>query len=355
MKIKIAKPFVESLFVDLQSFLDKKDATQIRSHIYIDASNNILTLKATDGEIGLEIKSDDVEILEEGTTTANGKKLLDIIKILKNSDIYLEVIEDVLVIKQESSKFKLPTFNHESYPNFPQNANKPKLSINSLNLIKALKKVSPTIDTNNPKFELNGALLNIKKDGFDIVGTDTKRLALIELEQIGSSELKLIIPKKAILEIQKLFTDELEIYYDETNLMIQNQHYFFFNRLINGKYPDYARIIPKNEKYTLQLPKKEMIESIKMITSLSQDITMLFNPNSIVFTSFSNDIDEAKTELFIDLEISPNFKINVNSRYLLDFILQSEGESFEMILNDQSLPFLLKDGSFKTVIMPIIG
>ncbi|MBD3795444.1 MAG: DNA polymerase III subunit beta [Epsilonproteobacteria bacterium] len=355
MKIEINKQLLESILIDLQSFLDKKDATQIKSHVYIHAIDGIITLKATDSEIGLVIRSSNVNIIQNGITTANGKKLLDIIKILKNDTISLEVENDILTINQNTSKFKLPTFEHINYPSFPQINNKAKLSIDSLNLIKAFKKISPAIDSNNPKFELNGALLNINANGCDIVGTDTKRLALMHLNQTGSQELKLIIPKKAIIEIQKLFTDAIDIYYDDTNLIIQNQNYFFFNRLINGKYPDYARIIPKNKKYSFKLPKKEMIESIKMITSICQDITMVFSPNSIIFKSFSNDIDEAKTELLINLELEDSFKLNVNSRYFLDFIMQVDSENFEIILNEQSLPFLLQDGAFQTVIMPIIG
>ena len=132
-----------------------------------------------------------------------------------------------MIIKQKQSKFKLPTFNPELFPAFPSIEEKPQISLDSLNLIKNLKKISPAIDTNNPKFELNGALINIKNDSTDLVGTDTRRLAIATIESSNEQELSLIVPKKAILEIQKLFLDQINIYFDQTNLIITNENYFF--------------------------------------------------------------------------------------------------------------------------------
>jgi DNA polymerase-3 subunit beta len=131
------------------------------------------------------------------------------------------------------------------------------------------------------------------------VSTDTRRLAFQQVQSNQSNELELIIPKKAIVEIQKLFSDEITIFYDETYLIIQSNHYFFFSKLINGKYPDYNRIIPKTFNYSLGLPKRAMIESIRQITTISQDIRVTFNNNTIVFQSLSDENSEAKTEIEI--------------------------------------------------------
>ena len=322
------------------------------SDINIQIHSNTLVVRVTDKEHGVAITVP----CSQSTISTNIKvslnpllNALKAVKAVNNENISIEIGENNYSIG--SYTFPCTMVEEES---FPQIDNKAKLSVDSLNLIKAFKKVSPAIYSNNPKFELSGALLSINANGCDIVGTDNKRLALMHLNQTGSQELKLIIPKKAIIEIQKLFTDAIDIYYDDTNLIIQNQNYFFFTRLISGRYPDYARIIPKNKKYSFKLPKIEMIESIKMITSICQDITMVFSSNSIIFKSFSNDIGEAKTELLINLELENSFELNVNSRYFLDFIMQVDSENFEIILNEQSLPFLLQDGAFQTVIMPII-
>ncbi len=355
MKICVNKPLIESILINLQPFLEKKDASQITSHLYFEAKNDTVIIKATDGEIGLSIKSNNIIIEEEGSFTANGKKLLDIIRILKNEDITLEIIENTLNIKQKSSKFKLPTFNPQNFPSFPLIENKPQIILDSINLIKSFKKISSSIDNNNPKFELNGALLDIKKSKTKLVGTDTRRLSITSLNNQNENEFSLIIPKKAILEIQKLFIDQINIYYDDTNLIIENQNYYFFTRLINGKYPDYQRIIPNESKITINLPKKEMIDAIKMITTISEEIKIIFNSNSIIFNSLTADNVEAKTELNIETGVNESFELNVNSRYLLDFISQVEESEFQILLNESTLPFVLKDKEFITVIMPIIA
>ena len=355
MKIKAPKQIIESILINLQPFLEKKDASQITSHVLFKTEDEKCIVKATDGEIGLRIITDHILIEAEGVFTANGKKLLDIIRILKEGDITLELLDDTLIIKQGHSKFKLPTFNPEGYPAFPSSDEKPKISLDSLSLIQNLKKISPAIDTNNPKFELNGALINIKNDATDLVGTDTRRLAIATIPSISEETLSLIVPKKAILEIQKLFLDQIDIFYDETNLIIANENYYFYTRLINGKYPDYQRIVPSSIKHSIKLPKKEMIDAIKMITTISQDIKMTLLSDVILFNSLSADNVEAKTEIELATGLQEKFEISFNSKYILDFISQVDSGEFFMEFNESSTPFIVKEGNFITIIMPIVG
>jgi DNA polymerase-3 subunit beta len=355
MKIRAQKQIIESILINLQPFLEKKDATQITSHILFHTQNDQCIIKATDSEIGLQIITNNITIEAEGSFTANGKKLLDIVRILKEDEITLELLEDILIIKQKNSKFKLPTFDANTYPKFPTIENKPQISIDSLTLIQNLKKISPAIDTNNPKFELNGALINIKNNSTDLVGTDTRRLAIASIPSANNEELSLIVPKKAILEIQKLFLDQIDIFFDETNLIIKNNNYFFYTRLINGKFPDYQRIIPTSTKYQITLPKKEMIDAIKMITTISQEIKLTLKYDSIIFNSLSADNVEAKTEVSIFTGLEEKFELSFNSKYLLDFISQTNKDNFIIEVNEPSLPFVVKDDNFITIIMPIVA
>jgi len=355
MKIRAQKQIIESILINLQPFLEKKDASQITSHVLFSSENNTCIIRATDSEIGLQIVTNHITIETEGSFTANGKKLLDIIRILKEDEINLEVVENILIVKQKHSKFKLPTFDANAYPSFPSTEEKPQIRLDSLSLIQNLKKISPAIDTNNPKFELNGALINIKQNSTDLVGTDTRRLAIASIPGNNSKELSLIVPKKAILEIQKLFLDEIDIYYDETNLIITNKNYFFYTRLINGKFPDYQRIIPTTIKHSVELPKKEMVDAIKMITTISQEIKMTLLPDAIVFHSLSADNVEAKTEIAISTHLEESYELCFNSKYILDFISQIDKITFQFEFNEPSLPFIVKDDNFITIIMPIVA
>lgn len=355
MKIRAQKQIIESILINLQPFLEKKDASQITSHILFTTQDGKCIVKASDSEIGLEIVTDNIDIETEGSFTAHGKKLLDIIRILKEDEITLEVLDNTLIIKQKNSKFKLPTFDPNSYPSFPTIENKPQISLDSLNLIQNLKKISPAIDTNNPKFELNGALINIKHDATDLVGTDTRRLAIATIPGNNTEVLSLIVPKKAILEIQKLFLDQINIFFDETNLIITNENYYFYTRLINGKFPDYQRIIPGTTKHKITLPKKEMIDAIKMITTISQEIKLTLLPDSIIFNSLSADNVEAKTELELLTGLNDKFELSFNSKYILDFISQTNKNEFTMEFNEPTLPFIVKEDNFITIIMPIVA
>lgn len=354
MKIIISKSIIENILIQASPFLEKKDTSQITSHVYINVSDSNLTIKATDYEIGYFINTNNIKIISNGSTTANGKKLLDIIKILKDGDINLEVKNDMLYISQGHSNFKLPTFSHSDFPEFPSYEGKDRISINSHSLIESLKKITPAIDTNNPKFELNGALIDIKPESINFASTDTRRLAVVNITNQASTELSIIIPKKAIVEIQKLFFDAIELYYDETNLIIHSNHYTFFTKLINGKFPEYSRIIPKEIANTLLLPKAAMIDAIKQITTISTDVKITFLNETITFESLSDDNIEAKTEIRFMTGFSEPFVIAINSRYLLDFLNTIKTDEFTIGLNEGNLPFVLSDENFKTVVMPIV-
>ncbi|WP_294963774.1 DNA polymerase III subunit beta [Sulfurimonas sp.] len=354
MKITVSKSIIENILVYAQPFLEKKDTSQITSHVYVNVNDSKLTIKATDYEIGFEVSTDKINIIATGSITANGKKLLDIIRILKDGEINLEVKNEMLYISQSHSKFKLPTFSYNEFPEFPSYEGKSRITIESHSLIESLKKITPAIDTNNPKFELNGALIDIREDSINFASTDTRRLAIVNIPNQSGSELSIIIPKKAIIEIQKLFFDNIELYYDETNLIIHSEQYTFFTKLINGKFPEYSRIIPKEVNNTLVLPKAIMIDSIKQITTISSDVKITFLNNFITFESLSDDNIEAKTEISYNTNFTEEFVIAINSKYLLDFLNTINSSEFSIGLNEGNLPFLLVDGNFKTVVMPIV-
>ena len=354
MKVRVQKQIIETLLINLQPFLEKKDASQITSHVFFSTRENDCIIKGTDGEIGLQIITDQFVIEHPGTFTVNGKKFLDIVRILRDDEITLELLNNVLTIKQQHSKFKLPVFDTTDYPSFPTTEKKSTITLDSLSLIRHLKKISPAIDTNNPKYELNGALINIQKEKTDLVGTDTRRLSIASIPGGSDTELSLILPKKAILEIQKLFLDQIEIFYDETTLLIQNENTLFYTRLINGKFPDYQRIIPATLKYQFPLPKKAMIDAIRMITTISQEIKITFLGDAILFHSLSADNVEAKTEIEINTGLDNKFEISFNSKYMLDFLTHIEHDTFEIGLNETALPFMVQEDNFMTIIMPIV-
>jgi len=353
MKFTTNKTKFETVIASMQPFLEKKDSSSITSHIYIEITNNNLIIKATDYEMGLQAKIDTINNIEDGKATVNGSNLLNIIRRLKNEDINFDVQNNFLHITQNKSSFKLPMYDANEYPNFPEQNNLNQLDINTVNLINSIKKITPAIDNNNPKFELNGSLIDIKEDKINFVATDTRRLAVSSLPNMSNKPMDIIIPKKAIIEMQKLFFDQTQISYDEVNLVLSNNNYTFFTKLINGKFPDYNRIIPTNLKYNFTVSKSILIEAIKLITSLKPNIKITFSSTNILFESVDED-SEAKTQIDINLNLPESFYIAVNSKYLLDFLSSTDNENITIGFNASNLPFYLEDGKFMTIIMPII-
>ncbi|WP_086225243.1 DNA polymerase III subunit beta [Campylobacter devanensis] len=354
MKVLIKKNILESIIINTNPYLDKKDLSSITSHIFINAKNSILTIKATDNEIGLSYKASNVNIIEDGIATANGKKLLDIIKSLKDGEVTLETIQNHLYIKQNNSKYRLPMQKADDFPDFPTIENKKRFNINAANLSKSLKKITNSIENTNSKIELTGALIDIKNSNINLVGTDTKRLSVYTLDIDSQSEpFSIIIPKKAIVEIQKIFYENIEIYYDENIFIAISQNFEFFTKLINGRYPDYERVIPKESKININLNREKMIEGIKTISMLSEIIKITINKENITFESINNDNSEAKTVIEQNFDIEDNIILGVKNRFILDFLSSIEDSEFTLSYNDVGLPFVLSSEELKTVIMPI--
>ncbi len=353
MKFTISKNIIENIVSSMQPFLNKKDSSSITSHIYLEVLNTNLIIKSTDYEMGCQAHVSDIKDIIDGKATVNGSNFLNIIRRLKDDDIIFEVVDNNLNIKQKRSNFKLPMYDANEYPSFPQLDDLKNLDINTISLINSIKKITPSIDNNNPKFELNGALIDIKAQKINFVATDTRRLAVSNLENFSNEEIQIIIPKKAIIEIQKLFLDEANIKYDDTNLVVSNNNYTFFTKLINGKFPDYERIIPKSLKHNFSLSKALLIEAIKLVTSIESKIKITFNSDAIIFESLDDD-SESKTQIDSNLDIQESFYIAVNSKYILDFLSSTNNENINVGFNESNLPFYLEDDNFITIVMPIV-
>lgn len=354
MNLLVEKSVIENMLSSLQPFLEKKDNAEITSHILFSVDSNGLSLKATDYEMGLEIKHSNINVQETGIATCNGKKILDIVRILKDGEVNIFREGDEVHIKQNRSNYKLPSFNADEYPKLPNSQDLPKIDINSVKLMNAFKKVNPAIATNNPKFELNGALLDIRNSVINIVSTDTRRLAVFKIDNDSERLLSLIIPKRAISEIQKLFATNIELLYDQTNFIVKSENYFFFTKVINGKFPDYERIIPRELKYNFNLPKMAIIDAIKQVNIISPEIKITFDQGKLIFESLSNDNMEAKTVLETDINVETAFSVAINSRYVIDFLSNIDTDNFGIGFNEPNTPFQLVSNNFLTIIMPII-
>jgi len=355
MKIASNKKTMEIMLLQLQPFLEKKDTTQITSHVLIETKDNNLIMKATNFEDGLEIVTGDVIVDKEGSATANGKKLLEIIRGLKNEDIVISATDKSISIKQHNASFRLPVFNPKDFPIFPSIEGKNKIDINNDDFLISLKKTLPSIPSDNPKYEINGALIDIKKDFTNLVSTDTRRLAVVKLDTHSNQEISLIIPKKAVNEIIKIFSDSpnLEMFYNENDLIVKSLNHTFFTRLINGKYPDYSRVVPNETTYNFTIQRDNFLDAVKQILTINEEITIEFNKDKIILSAIGDFDAEANIEVENKTPFEEPFKISVNGKYILDFMSNIDYNEFLIGINGDNIPFVLKSNNVSLTVMPI--
>lgn len=368
MNIKINKSLIESIIGNFQPFLEKRDSSQITSHILIETKKNEVIFKATDYEMGIMTRIQDESIQNEEKITVNGKELLNILKNLKDDDIIISNDNEKLEIKQEKTKIKLPSFIANNFPEFPKDYENLKINIDSNNIINSLKKIFPVIEQNNPKIEIRNALIDIKEYKISFVATDARRLEVISFNNPSIEKLSFMFPRKAIVEIQKFFSDlnnKTNIYFSENNIILENEKYMFFTRIPNGDFLNYEKAIPKDSqiKYKISISKEKMIESLKIINAVSKKVKIIFSKEKITFESISEGDSQAITEIEMDKELNAKFinsdennvEICVLSQHILEYIKNIDSNNFEFGINEnKNSACLLKSDNFILVIVPVL-
>jgi len=356
MKFQIKKDIVENIISALQPFIEKKDLSAITSNIFIYWDQNKINFKATDYQLGAVFNSDNFVNIQEGQVIVSGSLLLNTIKRLSNDIIDFEIKDNVLFISQNKTEFKLIIHSDVDFSSFPEVGDENPIALDAKKMIENIKKITPAIDNNNPKYELNCALIDITNEYINFVSTDTKRLAIAKIENTSNKQTQIIIPKKSFIEISKLFFDDIKIYYNETNMVIKTNNCEFFTKLVNGSFPDYNRIIPKEFAFDFMIKRIDFIKAIQTVNSLSKNVKISFNlngiKNSILIQSIEGD-SKAKTEYEEELGFEDEIVICANSRYILDFLNSINSERVNFLINDSNSPFILKDNDFFTLIVAL--
>lgn len=370
MKIIINKSAIESIVSSIQAFVEKRDMSVITACILLEVKNSELILKATDYEIGIIARIECESADGDDNLAVNGKKFLDSLKSLKDENITLEKKDygekgEKLEIKQGKSTIKLPSFIGDNFPEFPENYQKSKLNIDSKSLIDSLKRLLPVIEINNPRTEYRNALIDIKEYKFNFVATDTKRLEVISFDSQSVDKMNFMFPKKAIMEVQKLFSEDANLYFNDKNIIIENDKFTFWTKIPNGNFIDYEKVIPKDIKYRVYIDKDKIAEALKIINSVWFQARLTFSKRSIFFEVVYSDKDfEATAEIDLDPEKNKefikklgdeSFSITLNSKHILDFVAHINTQEFEFGINENlHAASTLKSDNFLLTFMPIL-
>ncbi|WP_121022270.1 DNA polymerase III subunit beta [Helicobacter vulpis] len=361
MKFSIAKTQLESALKDLIAFTDKKDASNISAHICLEATSESLIFQANDLEMGLCLTLN-IDVQEEGSAVFNAKHLLDILSKLELGDLMLESQENTMLVRFKRSKFKLALLDKAYFPKFPDYAHLPSVHFSDTTLGDHFRKLAQVITTNTAntsKYEFMGVLL-VLQENLELVATDTRRLSLAQMEVEGLLEahtrMEFILPKRAALEIVKLFKGDFEMFYepkDPTMLFFKNASMVLFAKLISGKYPSYQNVIPTQFIHKIELNTQDFKDAINITHALGTTTKIIFYPDKIEFESlesespnFASTFIEANTPL--DQHI-----IHAQARYLLDALNALPSPTFELCLNEENAPFVIQKNNFLTVVMPV--
>ncbi|WP_199764395.1 DNA polymerase III subunit beta [Helicobacter bizzozeronii] len=376
MKIVIEKTLLEDALKSLIAFTDKKDMSNITSHVLIEAQGETLHLEANDLEMGLSLQITSA-IEEEGSATLNAKHFLDIVSKLGPGELTLHTKEgeDFVHLSFKRSKFKLPLFDRAHFPPFPTPENLPSLHFSDTALSDQLKKLSNVINVNEPKYEFSGALL-VFEERLELVATDTRRLSLVQIDpdHMPAKEnpaLEFILPKRALLEVVKLFSKgDFDMFYEKPNLadsaskstmlFFKNESLLLYTRLISGKYPNYQQIIPQEFTHKVELKTQDFKDGVQIVHTLSPSIQIAFYPERVEFKSMQSESSLSATpHNFAETSMETStpldgFILHAHARYLLDALNALSTPTFDLLLNEKNMPFMIEKGGFRTLIMPIV-
>lgn len=345
MKFTINKNNIENAIKKVIPFLSK-DKRDVTSNLILKIDGMELFLFGTDYDSGIKVSLTNVYDYLDGECSIDGAELLNTISRFKNEDVTFELNQNFLIISQKKAKTKLICSDEApNIKNFNLD-NTSKMDINFKDFIESIKVVKASIAVGNPKAELNGVYLH----NSNLVSTNTRSMTISNLNL--NSEFDLILHRKAIDEILKL-NSESEFYFSDTQIFVKNKNVQFFIKLINGKFPDYSRVIPTETTHNIELNSSDLIENINIVNGISEVITFTFYKDKILIES---ENDKNKSDVTIEdlnLNIEDGYTFKVNSKYLLDYLKSIEG-NFNLRMNDKNLPILLENKNSKCVIMPYV-
>jgi DNA polymerase-3 subunit beta len=322
------------------------------------ADDDTLTIRATDLKSGLQTRIEHGIMIEEsGKALVNGVEFINMLKALKRENVVLQKMSSFLQIRQGKTILSVKTIEGQDLPKFPKKEDKSSIKFDGEVLKDAFSKIAVAIDSNSPKYEITGGLISISNDGVKFVSTDTKRLIFVE-ENVSFEnieELEMILPKTAIIEIPKLFSGNIEFFYDPDSLVIESENLYFYTRLINGKYPNWKRIVPEtfNSEYLFSI--KKSIEDMKMVSMISPEIVVEMNGQNVILETYQDGGAKIKgsTEFEVDFQFEKPIKLGVNGKFVLDAFSIFDGDEVHFGFNEANRPFLLTEGNTKVVVMPI--
>ncbi|MDD2568196.1 MAG: DNA polymerase III subunit beta [Clostridia bacterium] len=341
-----------------------KNTLPILGGILIQAQNNSLNIKSTDLDIAIEC-SVAADVVKEGELViADGRRFIEIVRQLPEGNINISAMNDFdLTIKYGESSLNIRGFDGEQFPLLPGREGDihGNMAAEVFNRMVREVAIAAASDESRPIF--TGILIDIQGENVIMVATDTHRLAKAEGIWQGDDQIKVVVPAKTMLEITKIAAGEenIEITISKKHICFVMGNTVFISRIINGQYPDYEPIMPKEEQYKTEVSvaKKTLLNSLSRASLLARDnnsiVKLNFTQNEIVMTADSPDVGNIKENIPANIE-GEYFQTAYNVRYLIDALKVMEGENILMRLTGVITPGIIlpqEEKNYTYLLLPI--
>ncbi|MDG2107146.1 MAG: DNA polymerase III subunit beta [Woeseiaceae bacterium] len=356
----------EALLKPLQAVIgvvERRQTMPILSNILIVVKDGQLVITATDLEVELVAQAK-VKADLDGQTTVSGRKLLDICKALpEGADINIKLNDEKLSVKGGRSKFNLVTLPATEFPVIEDIKARQNISVSQASLGRLMEKTHFSMAQQDVRYYLNGMLLETGGSYLRAVATDGHRLALCQAE-ISSDKLdeqQVIIPRKGVLELQRLMTGdgELNIELGQNHIRIQLGEIRFTSKLIDGRFPEYDRVIPKESSNKLKADRGEFKSALQRTAILSNEkyrgIRLVIRDSGVFLQAHNSEQEEAEEELAVEYN-GEDIEIGFNVNYLLDALSAIEGDDVVLSIQDGNSSCLMRQPGSEDctfVVMPM--
>lgn len=380
MRLKIAKESLLNVLSHVVGAVERRHTLNILSNVKIQTTQQALTITGSDLEVELVASTTlaDGACIEAGETTVPARKLVEICKSLPSAALIdLQITEDQrCILKSGNSRFVLGTLPAEDYPLLStENSLGTQVQVTQRELKRLFEKTAFAMAVQDVRFYLTGTLLEIDQNQLRTVTTDGHRLALCEVlaSSTATSSIQAIVPRKAVGELQRLLSIEDEqltllIGRELLNVTINTPSrdkeqgditVRFTTKLIDGKFPDYRRVIPSGGDKHVLIAHDVFKQSLQRVAILSNEklrgVFLNFSQDTLQLRANNPEQDEASEDLVIQYQDAP-LEMSFNAQYILDVLSVLDGDDVRMSMTEANQSVLVQDPAHPDqtyVVMPM--
>jgi len=370
MKFSVNQQDLQKSLSYCQGVIEKRSTLPILSNVLLEINSGNLTITATDLDLIFIHKISNVEILEEGKTTTSSSIMYDIVrKISSGSKIsFSNPSESKLQLESEKSLFNLNCISASEFPLTDENFNQNEFSIKSKDLLKLLNKCKFSVSNDETRHYLSGIFFhqtqNEDKTFLTAAATDSHRMSISKIRLQDKIDFEpIILPKKTIFQLCSLLEDfegDVKISNVKSKIKFQLNNSILISKLIDGKFPNYIQVVPKENQKKLEIDLKSFLNSVDRVASVSLDKKdgVKFNLTKDNLNLSVNNTNSGDGKESLAVKFDHELDISFNSRYLIDVASQLDGQSIEIYLKDTGSPALIRDPADYDsiyVVMPMKG